>query len=203
MRRPRPLGGPASPGAPRVWPRLHFSICRLQQLWPDGDVDSCAGSFSPQEGCEGPVVANHTGEVGTDARVAGTGHEAQGRARGGGGPHRGAAGQRGSVLAFAEHVLLTSQRSRVTKAVGSGRSGHLTRPPGTRVLPGHRLRGSSPAAACPAPRRTPSGILIAPSGLSSSSQKCHRVPRRPRTHRPVNLPSGGDRSPLLLTGKQK
>lgn len=29
---------------------FHFSICWLQQLWPYGDVNSCAGSFSSQEG---------------------------------------------------------------------------------------------------------------------------------------------------------
>lgn len=71
------FGGPGPWGrlsrSPRVWLRFHFPICRLRPLWPYGNVNSCAGSFSSQEGCERPVVANHTGEVGTDAWGGGDG----------------------------------------------------------------------------------------------------------------------------------
>lgn len=87
---------------------------------------------------------------------------------------------------------------------------HLTGPPGARVLPGRRPRGlrpperrSRPAAACPSPRRPPSGILIAPSGLSSSSQKCHRVPGRARNHRHCQITFRRRQEPFTPHGEAK
>lgn len=87
---------------------------------------------------------------------------------------------------------------------------HLTGPPGARVLPGRRPRGlrpperrSRPAAACPSPRRPPSGILIAPSGLSSSSQKCHRVPGRARIHRHCQITFRRRQEPFTPHGEAK
>lgn len=86
----------------------------------------------------------------------------------------------------------------------------LTGPPGARVLPGRRPRGlrpperrSRPAAACPSPRRPPSGILIAPSGLSSSSQKCHRVPGRARNHRRCQITFRRRQEPFTPHGEAK
>lgn len=87
---------------------------------------------------------------------------------------------------------------------------HLTGPPRARVLPGRRPRGlrpperrSRPAAACPSPRRPPSGILIAPSGLSSSSQKCHRVPGRARNHRRCQITFRRRQEPFTPHGEAK
>lgn len=108
------------------------------------------------------------------------------------------------------------QRFRFTqRASFCGRSilGPLRRrtgPPGARVLPGRRPRGlrpperrSRPAAACPSPRRPPSGILIAPSGLSSSSQKCHRVPGRARNHRHCQITFRRRQEPFTPHGEAK